>query len=196
MYNLDTILETYNKEQVLFGVECADSHIVWLVLIPTSFEELCTTNLSCHLHCNAFYLPRIDYMEFDIYNTNILLNRNYTRLWINPAYEELVSYLLGATTKETYNKYKVEILQRSCKINVARAPSSEEFSQKLSPLEQKALTWVRAKLPHGGNFSVVKAIQETGISRPMWTSLFAKMKEHHFAIVENQGVKGTHIEFL
>ena len=95
------------------------------------------------------------------------------------------------------NKAKIaeEIVMRSCRLKTAAALSREEFSTKLTTLEKEAFTWLREKIADEGNISIVKAIQETNISRPIWTALLGKMKEYNFAEVENQGMKGTRIKF-
>ena len=72
--------------------------------------------------------------------------------------------------------------------------SSVQFIQKLTQNEKIAFVAIANELEHGrGNISVVKIQQKTNLSRPVFTSLFNKMKEYCVATIENQGVKGTHI---
>lgn len=114
------------------------------------------------------------------------------KTWVNPMYKDLL--IRGQT--ERPEVIANEILMRACRLKNAAAPSSEEFNEKLTTLEREALKAIRRKIVDEGNISVVKMIQETDISRPIWTALLGKMKEFNFAEVENQGVKGTHIKFL
>lgn len=114
------------------------------------------------------------------------------KTWVNPMYKDLL--IRGQT--ERPEVIANEILMRACRLKNAAAPSCEEFNEKLTTLEREALKAIRTKIADEGNISVVKMIQETDISRPIWTALLGKMKEFNFAEVENQGVKGTHIKFL
>lgn len=114
------------------------------------------------------------------------------KTWVNPMYKDLL--IRGQIEKPAV--IANEILMRACKLKSAAAPSREEFESKLTLLEETALETIFQKIGMEGNISVVKMIQETTISRPIWTSLLGKMKEFNFAEVENQGVKGTHIKFL
>lgn len=73
--------------------------------------------------------------------------------------------------------------------------STVRFIQKLTNNEKTIFVAIGEELDNGkGNISVVKLMQKTGISRPVFTSLFNKMKEYCVATIENQGVKGTHIQ--
>lgn len=114
-------------------------------------------------------------------------------LWVNPKYQDFYDNYNNYNDKAEY--YEAVFL-RACSLKKVTAPSEEEFRLNLSKLEQEALSKIKEKFMDSGNISVVKLIQETNISRPIWTSLMNKMKEHGFAEVESQGVKGTYIKFL
>ena len=70
----------------------------------------------------------------------------------------------------------------------------KDFYNALTDNEEKAFVAIREEIGLSGNISVVKMIQKTNISRPVWTSLLAKMEKFDIAQVKNQGVKGTYIE--
>ena len=70
----------------------------------------------------------------------------------------------------------------------------EDFFNALTNNEQIALQSIREEIGLSGNISVVKMIQKTNLSRPVFTSLLQKMEKYNVAIVKNQGVKGTYIE--
>lgn len=72
----------------------------------------------------------------------------------------------------------------------------QEFEQSLTENESRALAAIRETIGAEGNISIVKMIQKTGHSRPVFTSLLAKMEKYGVAEVKNQGVKGTNIKFL
>jgi len=75
-------------------------------------------------------------------------------------------------------------------------PKVAEFLANVTKTELSALKSIVAAIGVEGNFSIVKMIQSTGISRPVFTSLNQKLKEYGIAEVENQGVKGTHLKLL
>ena len=70
----------------------------------------------------------------------------------------------------------------------------EDFYKALTENEKKAFIAIRETIGFSGNISIVKMIQTTNLSRPVWTSLLAKMEKFGIAQVKNQGVKGTYIE--
>ena len=79
------------------------------------------------------------------------------------------------------------------------APSEDiirKFRQNITNREFNALYSIIEEIGKEGNISVVKMIQKTGYSRPVFTSLLSKMETYKVADVQNQGVKGTHIKLL
>ena len=70
----------------------------------------------------------------------------------------------------------------------------EDFFKALTENEKIAFRSIREEIGLSGNISVVKMIQKTNISRPVWNSLLQKMEKYGVAQIKNQGVKGTHIE--
>lgn len=182
-----------------FGVDTWQRNILWFneandiddmafCYVPQHLEELFirqeipddwNNSIVCVEFLNEYTLD-------DTYKIN-------DKMWINPIYKDLLEK--GQKNPQDRGKIAEEIVMRACNLKNAAAPSCEEFNTKLTVLEKEALAWIRAKIQNEGNISVVKAIQETNISRPIWTALLSKMKEYNFAEVENQGVKGTRIKF-
>ena len=72
----------------------------------------------------------------------------------------------------------------------------KEFFNDLTVNENKAFFAIKEEIGSSGNISVVKMIQKTGLSRPVWTSLLQKMEKFGIAQIKNQGVKGTNIELI
>ena len=83
-------------------------------------------------------------------------------------------------------------VQQNYDINKIRA----EFYNALTVNEEAAFIAIREEIGSSGNISVVKMIQKTGLSRPVWTSLLQKMEKFGIAQIKNQGVKGTNIEIM
>ena len=71
---------------------------------------------------------------------------------------------------------------------------TNEFFNALTNNETIAFEAIREEIGSSGNISVVKMIQKTNLSRPVWTSLLQKMEKYGVAQVKSQGVKGTYIE--
>ena len=69
----------------------------------------------------------------------------------------------------------------------------EDFFNALTDNEKIAFTAIREEIGLNGNISVVKMIQKTNLSRPVFTSLLQKMEKYGIAQIKNQGVKGTNI---
>jgi len=70
----------------------------------------------------------------------------------------------------------------------------EDFYKSLTDNEKLAFQSIRETIGLSGNISIVKMIQKTSLSRPVWTSLLQKMEKFGIAQVKSQGVKGTYIE--
>ena len=61
--------------------------------------------------------------------------------------------------------------------------------------EVKVIQSIIKEIQTEGNISVVKMIQATNISRPVFTRAFEKLKEFNLAEITNCGTKGTNIKF-
>ena len=70
-----------------------------------------------------------------------------------------------------------------------------DFYESITDKENLALVGIRDEIGNEGYVSVVKMIQKTNISRPVFTSLLGKLQTYKVAVVENKGVKGTYIKF-
>lgn len=70
----------------------------------------------------------------------------------------------------------------------------KDFFNALTENEMIAFQSIREEIGFSGNISVVKMIQKTNLSRPVFTSLLQKMEKYGIAEIKSQGVKGTHIE--
>ena len=71
----------------------------------------------------------------------------------------------------------------------------EKLFDALTKTEEKALIYILETIGGEGNVSISNAIANSGISRPVFTSLFEKLDRYKGAEIKNQGVKGTYINF-
>lgn len=73
---------------------------------------------------------------------------------------------------------------------------TKDFYKDLTESEKKAFDYLTINLnSQNGYISIVKMIQKTNISRPVYTSLLTKMEKFGIAQIKNCGVKGTLIEW-
>ena len=72
----------------------------------------------------------------------------------------------------------------------------EDFYKALTDNEKTAFLAIREAIGLSGNISIVKLIQQTNLSRPVWNSLLTKMEKFGIAQIKSQGAKGTHIEIV
>lgn len=65
----------------------------------------------------------------------------------------------------------------------------------LTKTEERALIYILETIGEEGIVSISQAIQGSGISRPVFTSLLDKLNHYRAAEIKNMGVKGTYINF-
>lgn len=71
-----------------------------------------------------------------------------------------------------------------------------DFQEKLTKTENEALKYILSEIKNEGNISIVTLTELSGISRPVFSNLFLKLKQYRMAEIDNQGVKGTYIKIL
>ena len=83
-------------------------------------------------------------------------------------------------------------------IGLKKKVDLEEFECELTATEKKAFSVVKENLNENKEvcLSISRVCETTGISRPIWKNLFAKMKNQQIAEISNMGVKGTFIKLL
>lgn len=71
------------------------------------------------------------------------------------------------------------------------------FKKALTQMERKAFIVLKERIGgQKGYISIVRAIEETKISRPVWVGLFRKIEDYSVGVVDNQGYKGTFVELF
>jgi len=91
-------------------------------------------------------------------------------------------------------KNGVTAILRASTAEVATQATKEQFLKELTNAEQKAYYSIIDEIGDEGDISIVKMVEKSNISRPVYANLFIKMKQCKIANVSNKGVKGTHIE--
>ena len=76
------------------------------------------------------------------------------------------------------------------------ADLAKDFLSSLTDNEKIAYQAIQEQISSlNGYISVVKMIQKTNLSRPVFTNLLQKMEKFGIAQIKNCGVKGTYIEW-
>ena len=123
---------------------------------------------------------------------------------ISPSYQKLFSKL-----KETIAATKIKDWKNADNMNIFaewwakifdhylqfRDGVQDKIFDSLTKTEEKALVFVLETIGDEGILSISTAIQQSGISRPVFTSLLDKLDRYKGAEVKNMGVKGTYINF-
>ena len=104
---------------------------------------------------------------------------------------DLRNFRLSGNIEDLY-----DFIQAAIKEHGEEVVDKNGFLDALTSHEHEAYCAIFNEIGEEGNISIVKMIQKTNLSRPVFTSLLQKMEKYHIALIKNQGVKGTHIVFL
>lgn len=158
-------------------------------------------------------------MVLDLYEAGVpcadcfMIKKDYQKAYLeailNGKYEpdkdklldDLKIHLSNAKNLPGLNEATDQILRTGLMVLIRAAAldslGEKAFIDSLTETEKTAFKKIIEKANgKEATVSTVKLIEETGISRPVYTNLFAKIKNSGIAEVTNMGVKGTHIEFL
>jgi hypothetical protein len=136
-------------------------------------------------------------MDVDIDNLFELLFTEY--ILVNPLYKKVCDRLPRVWPQEDADEY-ADLIQEGIlgifnQYLTMRDGIQEKLFSSLTKTEEKALIFVLETIGECGNLSISEAINKSGISRPVFTSLFDKLDRYKGAEIKNQGVKGTYINF-
>lgn len=118
---------------------------------------------------------------------------------VNPLYKKVLNTLPKVSLLEDVGDFDEELTTGILNIFNQYLTMRDEIQEKLfsalTKTEEKALVYVLETIGTEGNISISEAINYSGISRPVFTSLFDKLDRYKGAEIKNQGVKGTYINF-
>lgn len=133
----------------------------------------------------------------DVKEMHQLLYTQY--IVVNSLYKKVCDKLPQVWPQEDADDYKDLISEGLLNIFnqylTMRDGIQEKLFSSLTKTEEKALIYVLETIGEAGNISISTAIADSGISRPVFTSLFDKLDRYKGAEIKNQGVKGTYINF-
>ena len=190
--------EIVNKEYSDAGTLASRDHIVGayysgveiVVIVAPTLEELCSLNkviFSQEKRVYNDYEYRVllrDIRSFELGELKRLLRVSVR--YFNPTY---TNYIISNNL--------VQLIVNV--INGNEKPITEvcnEFYEKITEKERNALKDIIKRIGPEGYVSLSTLIPITGVSRPVYNSLFSKLKENKVAEVTASGAKGTYIKFI
>lgn len=159
------------------------------IFLPQSFTEIWKTEqLPRYIS-----IDKVSFMDIRSFALNDFAKNHYSRaLEKNEVeYENDFAKYINLWEDEVIEQLLLDTL-----ILPKNAVNVNEFTQSLTQSEKTILYAIFEDIGMEGNISIVKCIQKIGFSRPVYTSLLARLEKYQIAEVISQGVKGTHIKFL
>lgn len=123
---------------------------------------------------------------------------------INPAYEQAFAKLKKRISQLRLDEWAIvkengvlaQGLSELYNLYLSNNNTNQiELFDKLSENEKTALIYCFDTIGTKGDIVISQAVKATGLSRPVFTSLFKKLSLYKGAEVKSMGVKGTHITF-
>lgn len=207
----DAALADYGKYLVCVYADTNDSNCFYAIIFPT-YEQLLTvyplTNkytqnkkyfkvmdirIIAGFNGECFWSSYLDDLIKAAYSSLIKINPSYQRAFDNFLYTYQQSKIINA--KEKY----LNLMEQGTHIKDIKnqETSNINIEKLLSKTEQKAFLELKNYLLQGeGSISISQLCFDTKISRPVYKSLFQKLKECGLIEIKNQGVNGTYIKFI
>ncbi len=156
------------------------------------------------------FLPKYSVDLRMLYNLLENINDNLSELFssrykiINPKYEKefqelseiMNSYFILSNNDKTIEQLKTFIKNFIDNIINNDNNNLDIFIKELTKTEIKALSLILSLTKNNEiETNISQLVEISAISRPVFNSLFYKIKQHRIAEVDNRGVKGTRIKF-
>ena len=207
----DAALADYGKYLVCVYVDTNDSNCFYAIIFPT-YEQLLTIYPLIDKYIqNQKYFKVTDIrivVGFDGehfrtgYLEDLIEAANNSLIRINPSYQHAFNSLLYAYQnyeRSSFIKSYLRLMEQGTHIKEIKEQETSNINieKLLSKTEQKAFSELKNYLPQGeGSVSISQLCFDTKISRPVYKSLFQKLKECGLIEIKNQGVNGTYIKFI
>lgn len=207
----DAALADYGKYLVCVYVDTDDSNCFYAIIFPTYEQLLTIYPLIDKYTQNQKYFKVTDIrivVGFDgehfrtRYLENLIEAANNSLIRINPSYQHAFDNLLYAYQNyesSSFIKSYLRLMEQGTHIKEIKEQETSNINieKLLSKTEQKAFSELKNYLPQDeGSVSISQLCFDTKISRPVYKSLFQKLKECGLIEIKNQGVNGTYIKFI
>ena len=207
----DAALADYGKYLICVYVNTNNSNCYYAIIFPT-YEQLLTIYPSIDKYTpNKKYFKVTDIrivVDFDGehfrtgYLEDLIEAANNSLIRINPSYQRAFDNFLYAYQNyesSSFIKSYLRLMEQGTHIKEIKEQETSNINieKLLSKTEQKAFSELKNYLPQGeGSVSISQLCFDTKISRPVYKSLFQKLKECGLIEIKNQGVNGTYIKFI
>ena len=207
----DAALADYGKYLVCVYVDTSDSNCFYAIIFPTYEQLLTIYPLIDKYTQNQKYFKVTDIrivVGFDgehfrtRYLEDLIEAENNSLIRINPSYQHSFDNFLYAYQNyesSSFIKSYLRLMEQGTHIKEVKEQETNNINieKLLSKTEQKAFSELKNYLPQGeGSVSISQLCFDTKISRPVYKSLFQKLKECGLIEIKNQGVNGTYIKFI
>ena len=207
----DAALADYGKYLVCVYVDTDDSNCFYAIIFPTYEQLLTIYPLIDKYTQNQKYFKVTDIrivVGFDgehfrtRYLENLIEAANNSLIRINPSYQHAFDnflYTYQNYESSSFIKSYLRLMEQGTHIKEIKEQETNNINieKLLSKTEQKAFSELKNYLPQGeGSVSISQLCFDTKISRPVYKSLFQKLKECGLIEIKNQGVNGTYIKFI
>ena len=204
-------LADYGKYLVCVYVNTNDSNCFYAIIFPT-YEQLLTIYPLIDKYTQSQKYFKVTDIRIVVgfdgehfrtgYLEDLIEAANNSLLKINPSYQHAFDNLLYAYQnyeRSSFIKSYLRLMEQGTHIKEIKEQETNNINieKLLSKTEQKALIELKNYLPQGeGSVSISQLCFDTKISRPVYKSLFQKLKECGLIEIKNQGVNGTYIKFI
>lgn len=207
----DAALADYGKYLVCVYVNTNDSNCFYAIIFPTYEQLLTIYPLIDKYTQNQKYFKVTDIrivVGFDGehfrtgYLEDLIKAANNSLIKINPSYRRAFDNFLYAYQHRKNSNFiesYLNLMEQGTHIKYIKnqETSNINIEKLLSKTEQKAFLELKNYLPQDeGSISISQLCFDTKISRPVYKSLFQKLKECGLIEIKNQGVNGTYIKFI
>lgn len=204
-------LADYGKYLVCVYVDTDDSNCFYAIIFPT-YEQLLTIYPLIDKYTQSQKYFKVTDIRIVVgfdgehfrtrYLENLIEAANNSLIRINPSYQRAFDNFLYAYQNyesSSFIKSYLKLMEQGTHIKEIKGQETNNINieKLLSKTEQKALSELKNYLPQGeGSISISQLCFDTKISRPVYKSLFQKLKECGLIEIKNQGVNGTYIKFI
>lgn len=207
----DAALADYGKYLVCVYVGTNDSNCFYAIIFPT-YEQLLTIYPLIDKYTQSQKYFKVTDIRIVVgfdgehfrtrYLEDLIEAANNSLIRINPSYQHAFDNFLYAYQNyesSNFTKSYLRLMEQGTQIKEIKEQETNNINieKLLSKTEQKAFVELKNYLPQGeGSVSISQLCFDTKISRPVYKSLFQKLKECGLIEIKNQGVNGTYIKFI
>ena len=207
----DAALADYGKYLVCVYVDTNNSNCFYAIIFPT-YEQLLTIYPLIDKYTQSQKYFKVTDIRIVVgfdgehfrtgYLEDLIEAANNSLIRINPSYQRAFDNFLYAYQNyesSSFIKSYLRLMEQGTHIKEIKEQETSNINIKklLSKTEQKAFSELKNYLPQDeGSVSISQLCFDTKISRPVYKSLFQKLKECGLIEIKNQGVNGTYIKFI